>query len=157
MVGDPLGVYAVAEALNGAVEYDVVFLDCPPTLGRLNVAALVAAHAVIVPTQCNYLGLESLGQFLAELSKARRRKGGPTAEVIAILPTFFDARTNASEEALEVLVADFGGLVAAPIPKATAVERATEEGRTIWEACPSSPATGKYRLLADWLYREGLR
>jgi chromosome partitioning protein len=157
MVGDPLGVYAVAEALNGAAGYDLVLLDCPPTLGRLNVAALVAADAVLIPTQCNYLGLESLGQFLTELNKAKRRKGGPTAEVIAILPTFYDARTNVSKEANEVLKADFGDLVAEPIPEATAVERATEEGRTIWEACPNSPAAERYRLLADWLYTRGLK
>jgi chromosome partitioning protein len=157
MVGDPLGVYSVAEGLNGATGYDIVLLDCPPTLGRLNVAALVAADAVLIPTQCNFLGLESLGQFLAELNKAKRRKGGPTAEVIGILPTFFDVRTNASKEAYEVLQSDFGDLVAQPIPEATAVERATEEGRTIWEACPGSPAAERYRLLADWLYTRGIK
>jgi chromosome partitioning protein len=158
MASDPLGVWRLAEALDGqARPYDLILMDCPPTLGRLNVAALIAAHAALVPTQCNYLGLESLGQFLYELRQAKQRRGGPQTEVLAILPTFYDSRTNVSREAYQVLREDFGGLVALPIPKATAVERATEEGQTLWEACPDSAATVQYARLADWLYRAGLR
>lgn len=165
MVQDALGVWRVADALEGAGRgdpaglngrgYDVVFLDCPPTLGRLNVAALMAADGVIVPTQCNFLGLESVGQFLEELRDARRRRNGPRAEVWAVLPTFFDRRTNASREAYDVLLEDFGELVARPIPTATAVERAAEEGLTIWEACPRSPASVAYAGLAEWVYGAG--
>lgn len=158
MVADPLGVWRVAEVLDGqARRYDVVLMDCPPTLGRLNVAALMAAHDVLIPTQCNYLGLESLGQFLNELRRARQRRGGPRAEVIGVVPTFFDVRTNASREAYQILQEDFGTLVAKPIPRATAVERATEEGQTLWEACPGNVATQMYARLAEWLYTVALK
>jgi len=158
MVGDPLGVWRLSETLEDeARQYDVVLLDCPPTLGRLNVAALIAADGVLIPTQCNYLGLESVGQFLNELRQARPRRGAPRAQVMGIIPTFFDPRTNASREAYQILLDDFGDLVARPIPKATAVERAAEEGKTLWEACPHSPATLTYGRLAEWLYTVGLR
>jgi chromosome partitioning protein len=153
MVGDPLGVWRLAEALdNEASKYDIVLLDCPPTLGRLNVAALMAASSVLIPTQCNYMGLESLGQYLGELHQARQRRSGPTAKLIGIVPTFFDHRTVASNGAYQILQEDFGELVAKPIPRATAVERATEGGQTLWAACPKSLATLSYAQLAEWLY-----
>ena len=158
MVRDPLGVWRLAEVLGDqAIGYDVVFLDCPPTLGRLNIAALLAADAVLIPTQCNYLGLQSLGQFLGELRKAARRVGGPGRRLLGILPTFYDQRTIASRGTHQLLREDFRALVARPIQKATAVERAAENGQTLWEACPDSPATVGYAMLAEWLYTTGLR
>jgi chromosome partitioning protein len=156
LVGDPWGHLALAEALDRVNTYDVVILDCPPTLGRLNVAALMAADHVIVPTTCNFLGLESVGQYLTELDLARQRRGGPTCSCIAILPTFYDTRTTASRDAHDVLLSDFGNLVAQPIPRATVAERLVENGRTIWELAPRAPVGLAYAWLAQWFYQEVL-
>jgi chromosome partitioning protein len=156
LVGDPWGHLALADALDAVNTYDVVILDCPPTLGRLNVAALMAADHVIVPTTCNYLGLESVGQYLTELETARQRRGGPTCSCVAILPTFYDVRTTASRDAHNALASDFGALVAQPIPRATVAERLVEDGKTLWELAPRAPVSLAYAWLAQWFYQEVL-
>jgi len=154
LVADPWGHLALADAIAQIdTSYGMAFLDCPPTLGRLNVAAFMAADFIVVPTSCNYLGLESIGQFLDELDSAKARRGGPTAELIAVLPTFYDIRTLASREALDVLKSQFGDLVAAPIPRATVAERIVEEGRTLWEIAPHSPIGAAYGRFSEWLFR----
>jgi chromosome partitioning protein len=156
LVGDPWGHLALSDALDAVNTYDVVILDCPPTLGRLNVAALMAADHVLVPTTCNYLGLESVGQYLTELETARQRRRGPTCTCIAILPTFYDVRTVASRDAHSALVDDFGALVAPPIPRATIAERLVEDGKTLWELAPRAPVSLAYAWLAQWFYQEVL-
>lgn len=156
LVADPWGHLALADALAdiGCTQYyALAFLDCPPTLGRLNVAAFMAADFIVVPTSCNYLGLESIGQFFDELESAKSRRGGPTAELIAVLPTFYDGRTNASREALDLLKSEFSDLVAAAIPRATVAERIVEEGRTLWEIAPHSPIGAAYGRFSEWLFR----
>jgi chromosome partitioning protein len=153
LVADPWGHMSLATALEEEAGYDLCFLDCPPTLGRLNVAAMMAADLIVVPTTCNYFGLESVGQFLHELRSAREHRGGPTAEVAAILPTFFDARTNASVEALALLRSEFRDLVAGAIPRATTMERIVEHGKTVWELAPGSPVGVAYGRFAEWLFR----
>jgi len=154
LVGDAWGHLALADVLSNVRGYDVCIIDCPPTLGRLNVAALMAADLVIVPTSCNYFGLESVGLFLRQVQDAKKRRGGPTAELAAVLPTFYDARTTASREALELLRADFGDVVANPIPRATVAERIVESGRTIWEVAPKSPVGIAYGWLCKWFYQD---
>lgn len=153
LVADPWGHLSLATALEPVNGYVLAVLDCPPTLGRLNVAAMMAADLIVVPTTCNYLGLESVGQFLHELRAAKAHRGGPTAEVIAILPTFYDGRTNASVEALELLRAEFRDLVALPVPRATVAERIVEKGMTLWELAPGSPVGVAYGRFAEWLFR----
>ena len=156
MVSDPWGVRLLDNALEGhAGPYDLTFLDCPPTEGRLNAAALAAAGGILIPTQCNFLGLESLAQFLVYLDQLHSQRR-IEAEVIAILPTFYDVRTKASKEAYKTLLARFGALVSEPIPRATAVERAAGAGQTLWEYCPDNAATRAYESLADWLYTRWL-
>lgn len=155
LVADPWGYLALAHVLDtNHHRYDLAVLDCPPTLGRLNVAALMAADIVIVPTTCNYYGLESLGQFKTQLEDARKRPGGPKADIAVILPTFFDARTTVSHEALAILRGDFSNRVAEPIPRATIAERIVEQGRTIWELAPRAPVARAYGYLVKWLYQD---
>ena len=156
LVGDPWGHLALAEVLDADLPYDLCLIDCPPTLGRLNVAALMAADLVLIPTTCNYYGLESLGLYLHQLRAAKARRGGPTCDVAGILPTFHDRRTNASRDALAVLRSDFGDLIANPIPRATIAERIVEEGCTLWELAPRSPVALAYAYLVKWLYQEVL-
>lgn len=85
----------VVEALRD--RYDVILLDCPPSLGHLTVNALVAADGVLVPLQCEYFALEGISELLHTV---RRVQGGlnPRLEITGILLTMYDERTNLSKD-----------------------------------------------------------
>ncbi len=78
-------------------EYDVVIIDCPPSLGILTVNALVAARSVLIPLQCEYYALEGIEQLLDTL-KLVRSTYNPRLEIEGILLTMFDGRTNLSRQ-----------------------------------------------------------
>ena len=85
----------VVDRARGA--YEVILLDCPPSLGHLTVNALVAADGVLVPLQCEYFALEGIS---ALLHTVRRVQGGlnPGLRIAGILLTMFDERTNLSKD-----------------------------------------------------------
>lgn len=106
--------------------YDVVILDCPPSLGLLTVAGLVAAHGVLVPTGARASDLRAVKVFL-ESVEAIRADLNPALRVIGIVPTFYDARRRHDAEALEVMRA--GGLpVWGGIPSSVKVAEAAASG-----------------------------
>jgi chromosome partitioning protein len=85
-----------------ANSYAFILIDCPPSLGFLTLNALVAAHSVLVPLQCEYYALEGLGQIL-ETVRLCQQSLNPRLEVEGILLTMFDGRVNlASQVAAEV-------------------------------------------------------
>lgn len=90
-----------------ADRYGYIILDCPPALDLLNLNALVAAHALIVPMQCEYFALEGVTQLLATLTAVR---GGwnPTLEIEGVLLTQLDERTNLSRQVADSLRQHFG-------------------------------------------------
>jgi chromosome partitioning protein len=88
---------ALSRVLN---DYDVVLIDCPPSLGLLTVNALTAANEVIIPVQAEYYALEGLSQLVAIV---RRIKEGlnPDLMIAGVLITMFDGRTRLATEVLE--------------------------------------------------------
>ena len=74
-------------------DYDVIFIDCPPSLGLLTVNALTAADAVLIPLQCEYYALEGLTQLLATIDLVRDHLN-PGLALDGVVLTMFDARTN---------------------------------------------------------------
>jgi chromosome partitioning protein len=79
------------------VQFDYIFLDCPPSLGLLTVNALTSAHSIIVPTQCEYYALEGLGSLLSTIQIVQRDLN-PNLAVEGILLTMFDTRNNLSSQ-----------------------------------------------------------
>src|ERR671932_377419 len=88
------------------LSYDIILIDCPPTLGVLTTNALVAADMVIVPLQCEFLALRALKQLQKIIHKVRR-KANPQLEV-RILRTLYDSRTTHGREVFEE-IAQAGG------------------------------------------------
>jgi chromosome partitioning protein len=129
-------------------DFDIVLIDCPPSLGLLTVNALSAADGVVVPIQCEYYALEGLGalQRNAELIKANLN---PTLEVTGFVMTMMDGRTRLSQQVVDEVVNHFGDRVFdTRIPRSVRLAEAPSFGQPITVFDPSSKGAKAYRALA---------
>lgn len=131
-----------------AGEYDVVLIDCPPSLGLLTVNALAAADEVLVPLQCEYYALEGLGQLLRNVELVRRNLN-PTLEISTVVLVMYDARTKLAEQVADEVRRHFGDKVCRTIvPRTIRLSEAPSFGLPIIAYDPSSRGAIAYRLLA---------
>jgi chromosome partitioning protein len=129
-------------------DYDYILLDTPPSLGLLTINAMVAAHGVIVPVQCEYLSLRGLAQ-LRETLRQVRDNPNPSVDIVGILPTMYDGRTIHSREAVGMLEESFGDRVfRTRIGKTIRFAEAPVVGQSIMRYDPSGSAARWYRQLA---------
>ena len=98
---------ALAPAMD---EYDVILIDCQPSLGLLTVNALTASQGVIVPLECEYFALRGVALLKTTIDKVRERLN-PQLEIDGVLGTMFDGRTLHSREVMERLVEAWGDKV----------------------------------------------
>lgn len=111
--------------------YDFILIDCPPSLGFLTLNALVAAHAVIVPLQCEYYALEGLGQIL-ETIRLCRQQLNPRLEIEGILLTMFDSRNNLSSQVVDEVRSHFGKRVfRTVVPRNVRLGEAPSHGKPV--------------------------
>ena len=128
--------------------YDHVIIDTPPTLGLLTVNALVAARWVLIPVQLHYYPVKGLAH-LWQLIEVARRKLNPSLDVLGILPTFFDARTNLSREILATLRETYPDRVFETVIKLTTrLAEAPIARKPVLQSASSSDASQSYRALA---------
>jgi len=122
----------LADALAPVVDrYDVVFLDCPPSLGHLTIAALTAADGVLVPLQCEYYALEGVSELV---STVRRVQGGlnPSLRIAGVLLTMYDDRTNLSRDVADEIRRHFSRAVfETVIPRNVRLAEAPSHGLTV--------------------------
>lgn len=139
----------LAEALEAdRGDYELIFLDCPPSLGLLTVNALAAAEDLIVPVQCEYYALEGLGQ-LVETADRVRRSLNPGLRIAGFVMTMFDARTKLSAQVADEVRSHFGELVFANvIPRSVRLSEAPSFGEPVVTLDPSSRGAVSYRKLA---------
>lgn len=97
-------------AITNTSGYDVIVIDCPPSLSLLTVNALIAAQYVLLPVQAEFYALEGLGQLL-ETMKLIREKMNPTLDLVGVLPTMVDGRTTLSAQVHEEIIKHFPGKV----------------------------------------------
>ena len=91
-------------------DYDVVLIDCPPSLELLTLNALAAADAILVPVQCEYFALEGLSDLMATLRMVKRRIN-PRLEIFAVALTMYDGRTNFCAQVAQEVRRHFPGKV----------------------------------------------
>ncbi len=137
------------QALEGGIDaYDIVIIDCPPSVGLLTINALTAADEVIVPVQCEYLALEGLGQFTSTLELVRRnlnqklRMRGPVL-------TMFDRRTTLSQQVADEVRNHFPDTFQTVIARSVRLGEAPSHGLPIHAYDPRSPASAAYDALAE--------
>jgi chromosome partitioning protein len=99
------------EAIVACVdEYDFVLLDCPPALNLLTVNALVAAHAVLIPMQCEYYALEGLSDLVETIKRVREHLN-PSLSIDGLLRTMYDPRNTLAQQVSRDLMTHFGDKV----------------------------------------------
>jgi chromosome partitioning protein len=136
--------------------YDYIFIDCPPSLNMLTVNALVAAHAVIIPMQCEYFALEGLTALLSTIEKIRKYLN-PTLKVEGLLRTMYDPRNNLANQVSAQLMEHFGDKVYRTIiPRNVRLAEAPSHGMPIITYDRSSRGALAYLALAgEMLNRQG--
>ncbi len=136
---------AIAAVAN---DFDIVLIDCPPSLGLLTINAFAAASEVLVPIQCEYYALEGLGQLLRNVTLVQRNLN-PTLEVSTIVLVMFDARTKLAAQVAKEVRAHFHEKVCRTvIPRTVRLSEAPSFGQPITVYAPTSRGAIAYRDLA---------
>jgi chromosome partitioning protein len=129
-------------------EYDIVFIDGPPSLGLLTVNALTAADAVLIPLQCEYYALEGLTQLLATIDLVRDNLN-PRLALDGVVLTMADARTNLSADVAAEARRHLGRAVYdTVIPRSVRLSEAPSHGLSIARYAPESRGGQAYEALA---------
>lgn len=136
-------------------EYDVILIDCQPSLGLLTVNALTAAHGVLVPLECEFFALRGVALLVETIDKVKDRLN-PALELDGILATMYDSRTLHSREVLDRVVETFGDKVfETVIGRTVKFPDASVSGTPITQFAPDHQAAGAYRQLARELIARG--
>ncbi len=124
--------FALKDALNReAVNYDYVLIDCPPSLSLVTINALVAANAVIVPLQCEFLALEGITDLIRNINQIKR-KFNPDLELQGVVLTMYDKRNNLTQMVEEDVRNFFGKKVyQTVIPRNVKVSEAPSHGKPV--------------------------
>ena len=136
------------ERLAKTDDYDVVLLDCSPSLSLLNQNALVFADGVLVPVACDFLSLVGVRQVVKTVKNVNSLLHHPV-QIWGVLPTFYDARARICRDALETLQKHFGERCLPPIRQATRVKEAPASAKTIFEHAPDSNAAADYAAIVE--------
>ena len=144
--------YVLRSALEEvSAAYDVVLLDCSPSLGVLTLNALTAADELIIPLQCEMLSHRGVGQLLDTVADVQRILN-PHLRVLGVLPTMFDGRTNHARAVLADVSERYGLAVLEPaIPKSVRFAEAPAAGRSVLTTARRARGADAYRELAGTL------
>jgi chromosome partitioning protein len=138
--------------------FDLVFLDCPPSLGILMTNALAAADEIMTPIQCEYFALEGLVKIVRVVEQVRDSGTNDQIEIGGIVMTMFDSRTNLSEQVVNEVRQHFGERVYRTlIPRTVRLSEAPSFGKSILEYDSTGVGAAAYRALArEFIKRHGL-
>ena len=142
--------YRLAEALAPIKnEYDLIFIDCPPSLEMLTLNALAAADGILVPVQCEYFALEGLSNLMNTLRIVKKRIN-PGLEIFGVALTMFDGRTNFCTQVAQEVRRHFPGKVyATVIPRNIRLAEAPSHGIPVIAYDRSSRGAIAYRAMAE--------
>lgn len=134
---------------------DYVIIDCPPSLGLLTINALVAADALIIPIQCEYLALEGLSQLLNTVNIVKN-KLNPDLYIAGVVMTMFDPRTRLASDIVREVRNHFPKeAFQTIINRNVRLSEAPSFGQSILDYDPTSPGALAYRSLAEEVMARG--
>jgi len=145
--------FRVAQALKPVVDsgrFDVILIDCPPSLGVLTLNAFTASDGILVPLQCEYYALEGLSMMTRVLGQLQAANVNPRLEIFGVVMTMFDGRTKLSNE----VVGEVRNLLGAKvfetvIPRSTRLAEAPSFGQPIIHYDKYSSGAAAYDVLAQ--------
>ena len=158
LVGADRREYRLRERLEGVKDrFDLVLVDCPPSLGFLTLNALAAADGLLLPIQCEYYALEGVSELLATLERVRESVN-PRLELAGVVPTMWDERTNLSRQVLDEIRRHFGERVfRTAVPRSVRLAEAPSFGKPILLYDARSRGAEAYLAIARELIRREAR
>ena len=130
--------------------YDVVILDCSPSLSLMNQNALVFAESLLIPVACDYLSLVGVRQVLRTVKHVNQLLHHPV-RIGAVVPTMYDARAKICQDSLATLREHFGPLCLPPVRATAKIKEAPANAKTIFEWAGDSNAARDYEVVVDAL------
>ena len=135
--------------------FDIIFLDCPPTLGILTVNALVAAQSILVPVQCEYYAMEGLSRLVGNIDRVRQ-SFNPDLKLEGIVLTMFDARNTLARQVVDQVREHFKEVVySTVIPRNVTLAEAPSYGRPAMLYNVASAGSQAYLSLAKEFMSHG--
>ena len=129
--------------------YDVIFVDCPPSLELLTLNGLCAADSILVPVQCEYYALEGLSDLMSTLRMVKRRLN-PRLEIFGVALTMYDGRTNFSAQVAQEVRRHFPGKVfASVVPRNIRLAEAPSHGIPVSAYDRTSRGAIAYKAMAE--------
>lgn len=137
-----------------AERFDLVIVDCPPSLGILTLNAFAAADGLLVPLQCEYFALEGISMVDRIMTQLRDNGVNPRLELTGVVMTMYDGRTKLSQQVVSEVREHFGEKVfETVIPRTTKLAEAPSFGKPIMYYDAYNVATAAYELLAQELLK----
>jgi chromosome partitioning protein len=131
-------------------KYELILVDCPPSLGVLTLNAFTAADWLLVPLQCEYYALEGIAMIHKLLSQVRDSGANPRLELLGVVMTLYDGRTRLSQQVVNEVRQHFGHLVFdTVIPRTTRLAEAPSYGKPIIYYDKYSAGAAAYEVLAQ--------
>ena len=135
-------------------DYDVILIDCPPSLEMLTLNGLSAADGILIPVQCEYFALEGLSDLMTTMRMVKKRIN-PELEIFGVVLTMFDGRTNFSTQVAQEVRRHFPGKVCATaIPRNVRLAEAPSHGLPVFAYDKHSRGAIAYRAVAEELKKK---
>ncbi len=138
------------QPVQAAERFEVIFIDCPPSLGILTLNTFTAADYLLVPLQCEYYALEGISMINRILGQLRDSGVNPRLELLGVVMTMFDGRNNLANQVVGEVREHFGALVFdTVIPRTTRLAEAPSFGKPIIHYDKYSAGAAAYEVLAQ--------
>ncbi|HKX62456.1 MAG TPA: ParA family protein [Verrucomicrobiae bacterium] len=138
------------EPVRESNRFDVILIDCPPSLGVLTLNAFAATDYLLVPLQCEYYALEGISMITRLLDQLRTTGVNPRLELLGVIMTMFDGRTRLSQQVVTEVRQHFGELVFdTVIPRTTRLAEAPSFGKPIIDYDKYSAGAAAYEVLTQ--------